>query len=75
MSDSDIDLISFMENAPEAKAQRSRKLVDSVADLLERNGIDPDDLGGVEKVKLYQGYYKDNEGEAHVVIVVRAQQT
>lgn len=57
----------FAETTPEVKAQRSRKMVDSVADLLERNGIDPDDVAGVEKVKLYQGYYKDGAGVAHVV--------
>ena len=67
MSEPTINLLEFMEMAPTEQAQRSRKLVDSVADLLTRNGISPDDLGGVEKVKLYQGYYKDSDGEAHVV--------
>ena len=38
-----------------------------MADLLERNGVDPDDVGGITKVKLYQGYYKDNDGVAHTV--------
>jgi hypothetical protein len=60
-------LDEFAVAEPGAKAQRSRKVVDTIADLLERNGIDPDDIGGVQKVKLYQGYYKDNEGVAHTV--------
>lgn len=38
-----------------------------IAGLLERNGIDVEDIGGVQKVKLYQGFYKDNDGEAHTV--------
>lgn len=38
-----------------------------IADLLERNGIDIDDVGSVEKVKLWQGFYKDADGESHTV--------
>jgi hypothetical protein len=42
-------------------------MVKSVAQLLERSGIDPADIEKVEKVKLWQGMYKDEHGEAHTV--------
>ncbi len=58
---------SIEEYVSDQPANRRQKLIDSVADLLDRNGVSPDDLGGVEKVKLYQGYYKDAEGVAHTV--------
>ena len=38
-----------------------------IAELLERNGIDVDDVGKVAKINLWQGFYKDAEGEAHTV--------
>lgn len=38
-----------------------------IADLLERNGIDVDDVGRVNKINLWQGFYKDADGEAHTV--------
>ena len=41
-----------------------------IADLLERNGIDVDDIGRVQKVNLWQGFHKDNDGEAQVVDLV-----
>lgn len=43
------------------------KILGAIADLLERSGIDVDDIGRVEKVKLYQGFYKDPEGVAQTV--------
>jgi hypothetical protein len=45
-----------------------------IAELLERSGIDPADVGKVNRVTLgeYQGMYKDNEGNAHVVDLQRA---
>ena len=41
-----------------------------IADLLERNGIDVDDIGRVQKVNLWQGFHKDADGEAQVVDLV-----
>jgi hypothetical protein len=38
-----------------------------LADLLERNGIDVEDIGQISKVNLWQGFYKDADGEAHTV--------
>ena len=41
-----------------------------IGDLLERNGIDVDDIGRVQKVNLWQGFHKDADGEAQVVDLV-----
>ena len=38
-----------------------------IADLLERNGIDVADIGRVNRVNIWQGFYKDADGEAHTV--------
>lgn len=44
-----------------------RKVLGALADLLERNGIDIADVGRVQKVRAWQGFYKDSDGEAHTV--------
>jgi len=38
-----------------------------LADLLERNGISLDDIGRVSKVNVWQGFMKDDNGEAQIV--------
>lgn len=50
------------------QTDQARKLsLGKIADLLERNGIDPADIGKVHRVNVWQGFYKDDEGQAHVV--------
>ncbi len=44
-----------------------------IAELLERNGIDVDDVGKVAKVNLWQGFHKNADGEAEVVDLVGVQ--
>lgn len=43
--------------------------VQAVAELLQRAGVDPAEVGRIDKVRLseYQTAYKDTEGEAHVL--------
>lgn len=65
------DLASDLD-APAAKA-RSRKVLGQVADLLERNGIDPEDVGAVHKVNVWQGMAKDDHGEIQTVDLVGIQ--
>lgn len=38
-----------------------------LADLLERSGIDPDEIGKVERINVWQGFLKDENGEAQLV--------
>lgn len=49
------------------------KVLGKVAELLERNGIDVDDVGRVNRINLWQGFHKDDEGEAQVVDLVGIQ--
>jgi predicted phosphodiesterase len=48
---------------PKTDKQKLGKLVE----LLERSGIDPDEIGRVEKIKVWQGFHKNSLGEAEVV--------
>ncbi len=56
------DLGDALAGAIPARANLGR-----LAELLERNGIDVDDIGRVQKVSVHQGFYKDKEGVAHKV--------
>lgn len=47
--------------------KKKKMIYGKIAELLETNGIEVDDIGSINKVNLYQGFYKDEEGEAHVV--------
>ena len=38
-----------------------------LAELLERSGIDPDEIGRVERINVWQGFLKDENGEAQLV--------
>lgn len=51
------------QGAPSAEA------VQAVAELLQRAGVDPSEVGRIDKVRLseYQTAYKDTDGEAHVL--------
>ena len=51
----------------QSRRKASKKVLGQVADLLERNGIDPEDVGAVQKINVWQGFYKDETGEAHTV--------
>jgi hypothetical protein len=44
-----------------------RKVLGQIADLLEKNGIAVEDIGRVDRVNVWQGFYKDDEGGHHVV--------
>ena len=55
--------------ADEVKNVSKAKLTEAVAELLEKNGVEPDQIAAVDKVRLseYQTAIKDDEGEAHVI--------
>lgn len=38
-----------------------------LVDLLERSGIDADEIGRVERINVWQGFLKDDEGKAQLV--------
>jgi hypothetical protein len=53
--------------------QRRREMLGKLADLLDRQGIEIDDVGDVSKIKAWQGFYKDEAGDAHTVDMVGIQ--
>ncbi len=44
-----------------------KDMLGRIADLLGRSGIDPDEIGRVEKIRVWQGFHKDEEGNAQTV--------
>ena len=44
-----------------------KDVLGKIAHLLERNGIDIEEVGRVTRVNVWQGFYKDDDGEAHTV--------
>ena len=59
--------MSDLENALNSPPKGIRDKLGALADLLERSGIEVDDIGAVKRVNVYQGFYKDEEGVAHTV--------
>lgn len=47
--------------------QSMKEKIGKLADLLERSGINADDIGRVDKINVWQGFYKDENGEAQTV--------
>lgn len=60
----DTDLTSALEVGP---TKSRREQIGRLAELLERSGIDVDDIGRVEKINVWQGFYKDADGNAQTV--------
>ena len=56
-----------MSLSDELAVESGPGMVKRVADLFKRSGIDPEEVKQVNKVRLYQGFYKDDEGNAHTV--------
>jgi predicted phosphodiesterase len=54
-------------------ARGRRETLGKIASLLERNGIDVDEVGTVSRVSLYQSLIKNDEGEAEVHDLVGVQ--
>jgi hypothetical protein len=47
--------------------QKSKAIMGKIAELLDRSGINPDEIGRVEKIRVWQGFHKDEDGNAQVV--------
>jgi len=58
-----------LDDFARAQGAPSDATIHAVAELLQRAGVDPAEVGRIEKVKLseYQSAYKDSDGEAHVL--------
>ena len=49
------------------RARPAKERIGKLADLLERSGIDVDDIGRVDKINVWQGFLKDADGNAQTV--------
>lgn len=61
--------VDDFEAAQAVKTSGGKAALGKIADLLSRSGIDPDEIERVREISVreWQGMYKDDEGEAHVV--------
>ena len=48
------------------EAETKRQTLGRIADLLERNGIDIEEVGRIQRVSLYQSLTKNEDGEAEI---------
>ena len=50
------------------KEELAKSRLGKIADLLEKSGIDPEEIGAIEKVRIseWQGLTKNEEGEAEI---------
>lgn len=44
-----------------------KEVLGKIAHLLDRNGIDVEEVGKIQRINVWQGFYKDEDGEAHTV--------
>lgn len=58
--------MSLMDDLSSEQLSKKEKLGRLVA-LLERSGIDVDDIGRIHKLGVWQGFFKNEEGEAETV--------
>ncbi len=63
MATPDVEALLADSQRKPAKSATLGKL----AELLDRSGIELDDVARVTKVRAWQGFYKDDQGEAHTV--------
>lgn len=62
-------------SAPERTQAAQKRTLGKLAELLERQGIDLEEIGRVNRVNAWQGFYKDEQGDAQVVDMVGVQFT
>jgi hypothetical protein len=63
------DLDAFAANTPAARKATLEKL----AAAMKTAGLDPADLGSVDRIKFYEGFHKDDQGDTHTVPMVSFQ--
>ena len=65
--DTDPDLSEFESASDRLRTTDRRAMLGKVADLLARNEIDVEDVGRVHRINVWQGFHKDEDGNAHLV--------
>lgn len=66
-------LVGLADALSDARPVNKTATLGKIADLLERNNIDVDDVGRVQKMNLWQMGYVDKEGDAQTVDLVGVQ--
>jgi len=56
------DFLADVQSADDTKV-----VLGKLADAFKEAGLEPSDVGAIEKIKFYEGFYKDDEGTAHTV--------
>ena len=69
------DISQFIDESVTGADQRQikRKVLGKLNDLLERNGIDADDIGKVHRINMWQGMSKGDDGEVDVTDLIGIQ--
>lgn len=58
-------MTTLSEYADEKTTDYSKVVTGKIAELLEKSGIAVEEVGKIQKVNLWQGFYKDSDGVAH----------
>lgn len=66
-------LADKVNEPPPTPTGAKRETLGRIAQLLERNGIDVDEIGRVQRISLYQSLTKNEEGEAEIHDLVGVQ--
>jgi hypothetical protein len=64
-----------LEQAKIDAKKNPKQVIGKLAELLERSGIDVEEIGVINRVNVWQGFYKDADGEAHKVDMAGVQLT
>lgn len=61
-------IASKLDNVAERveSSEMKKKLLGTIADMLERKNIDINEIGDIKRVSLYQSMLKDDQGEAQI---------
>jgi hypothetical protein len=63
-----LDEDKFVEEQAKVNAQKNpKKVLGDLAKLIERSGIDITEIDKINRVNVWQGFYKDENGDAQVV--------
>lgn len=58
---------------PPSSGPVQKKVIGQIAELLDRQGITPEDIGHIHRVNVWQGMSKDKDGEAQITDLVGIQ--
>ena len=60
-------LVSLSKDIKDGPPPAKKEVLGKLAQLLDKNNIDVDEVGKISKISLWEGFYKDEENNAHKV--------